>query len=252
MEVAMPSNKEAVIQTIESSGEIGVAGLAKRLHLDKGTVRKVALEAAREGRIGARNNGQGYVFFPATNQAGQRFLSDAEPSNSDQLEPVIDADFWELPTPHSDSRALVVHGAAQPADNRMAGTLAAADKARRRQDGVPLPAGYAASLNGLFAGDQDEAWASLQQRRIECAPHPSMSAGNAGGGDRRVCLDRLEGWRVNAYNQLRTRRTLLTHSEIDATRKANAAMSLATPGPRLTTPVGLCSKAYLANEVLAT
>src|ERR1700730_4845106 len=35
--------------------------------------------------------------------------------------------------------------------------------ARRRQDGVPLPAGYAASLNGLFAGDQDEAWASLQQ-----------------------------------------------------------------------------------------
>jgi hypothetical protein len=65
MENVMLSNKEAVIEVVESCSEIGVAGLAGRLRLDKGTVRKVALEAAREGRIGARNDGSGYVFFPA-------------------------------------------------------------------------------------------------------------------------------------------------------------------------------------------
>jgi hypothetical protein len=64
----MLSNKEAVVQAVESCSEIGVAGLSQRLHLDKGTVRKVALEAAKEGRIGARNNGQGYVFFSAAGQ----------------------------------------------------------------------------------------------------------------------------------------------------------------------------------------
>lgn len=57
---------------------------------------------------------------------------------------------------------------------------------------------------------------------------------------------------LTAHIQFKIRRTLLTHAAIDATRKASAAMSLATVGPRLTTPNGLWSKPYQGNEVLAT
>ena len=42
----MLTNKEAVIEAVENLGEIGVAGLSQCLDLDKGTVRKVALEAS--------------------------------------------------------------------------------------------------------------------------------------------------------------------------------------------------------------
>jgi hypothetical protein len=56
---------------------------------------------------------------------------------------------------------------------------------------------------------------------------------------------------MTGYNQLKTRRTLLLHSVIDATRKASAAMSRAIAGLRLTMPILFSSKASGANEVLA-
>jgi hypothetical protein len=46
----MLTNKEAVIQTIERYGEMGVTRLSEKLNLDKGTARKVALEAASPRR----------------------------------------------------------------------------------------------------------------------------------------------------------------------------------------------------------
>jgi hypothetical protein len=48
------------------------------------------------------------------------------------------------------------------------------------------------------------------------------------------------------------RRTLLLHAEIVAVRKASAAMSLATVGPKLTTPMLLNSKAFRVNEIFVT
>lgn len=169
----MLSNKEAVIQAVENSGEIGVAGLAERLRLDKGTVRKVALEAAREGRIGAWNDGQGYVFFPATNQAGQRFLRGAEPTNSGQSEPpVIDADFREIPPPPSSTgRALVPVG--QPFDSRTEAAVRQHARAKalaaRASQGHRIGGQFVSSLDQLFAVDPTGDFTLSAMERAEIA-----------------------------------------------------------------------------------
>lgn len=137
----MLTNKEAVIRVVESGSGIGVAGLAARLRLDKRTVRKAALEAVREGRIGTQNNGQGYVFFPTSTKSQ-----------------VIDGNFREVsaPSPASPaSRALIPVGQ-QPYDSRTAAVLAR--NAAATQRGPKLhPPGFggqiAEVLNSVFVND---------------------------------------------------------------------------------------------------
>jgi hypothetical protein len=168
----MLSNKEAVVQAVEICSEIGVAGLSQRLHLDKGTVRKVALEAVKEGRIGARNDGQGDVFFGIGGQAAepveQRVLYRADSANSPQ---VIDGEFevlsqsHELQTP-STSRALVPVATAT-FDSRLDPTLKRNALARRSPHGrgQALPGQAVALLNQAFIDDPNgtDALTALQQ-----------------------------------------------------------------------------------------
>jgi hypothetical protein len=64
-------------------------------------------------------------------------------------------------------------------------------------------------------------------------------------------FDAIEGGvEVMRHNQLKIRRTLLTHLAIVAVRNASDAMSRATAGLRLTMPILFSSKASGANEVL--
>ena len=182
----MPSNNEAVIEAVESCSEIGVAGLARRLRLDKGTVRKVALEAAKEGRVGARNDGQGYVFFRVGNQAAepieQRAPYRADPANLGSQSPqVIDGVFRVLsptsgsPVASSDSRALVVHGAAQPADSRTEAALkqlaAAKALAGRAAQGHRIAGQLITSLDQLYSADPsgDQTLTALALAEVEAA-----------------------------------------------------------------------------------
>src|SRR5271166_1187821 len=143
----MPLNKEKVIQVVEQASEIGVAGIAEHLKLDKGTVRKVALEAVREGRIGARNDGDGYVFFSigggrSTPEAsgGRREVSSlqkcdqiphSEPNQRRPEPQVIEGTFREI-VHEPRSRSLVpVEQIEQAYDSRLAGALQQHALARR-------------------------------------------------------------------------------------------------------------------------
>lgn len=116
------------------------------------------MEAAREGRIGARNNGQGYVFF-LTGIASQKDAVDHHRLERRQSEPqVIDADFREVAPNPSTSWALVPRGPAQPYDSRVAAALEQHSRARRSQSTrtITTPSNpFVASLNGLYAADPD-------------------------------------------------------------------------------------------------
>lgn len=137
----MLTNKEEVIRIVESGSGIGVADLAARLRLDKGTARKVALEAVREGRLRVQSSGQGYVFFPGSIKEHVR---------------VIGADFREVPTPAAQSSAgRAVVPAEQPYDSRTEAVLRQHAAGRRRSgDGNgEFPSPIAGALNALFAAD---------------------------------------------------------------------------------------------------
>jgi hypothetical protein len=83
----------SVINAVQTGPGIGVAGLSEVLGLDKGTVRKVALEACSEGELTAQNNGQGYVFFPASNAPALSIADHAylPPAVTQQLPASLDA-----------------------------------------------------------------------------------------------------------------------------------------------------------------
>lgn len=154
----MLSNRDAVVQAVERGGEIGVADLAAKLRLDKGTVRKCALEAARKGRIGTRNNGQGYVFFPMSRSAGGRSVV--------ALGPPIDATFREVSSAAPASRAVVPTGAAQNFDNRLEAQLARNRRGVRSsptQTGFGVTDAFSAILSDAFVSvvEDDEVLGAL-------------------------------------------------------------------------------------------
>jgi len=179
----MPSNKEMVVQAVQNSGEIGVAAISRLLRLDKGTTRKVALEAAREGRVGARNNGSGYVFFPANgvrqsppsdrnhqavghNAVDHRRQRRSESIERPQAGNVIEGEFREVP-PGASGRALVV--AEQPYDSRTASAVKqlalAKQRALRSPQGTAMGQHVIQALNEFYTADPDglETLAALQR-----------------------------------------------------------------------------------------
>jgi hypothetical protein len=141
-----------ILTAITNHPGIRAAELGRLLSRDRNQCRKAADLLVERGYAARQDTGNGWAYFPVGTAVPDR-KNALEHQRRDGAPVIIDADFREIPSVSSDSRALVVHGAAQPTDNRIAGAVAAADKARRRQGGTPLPAQYAASMNSLYELD---------------------------------------------------------------------------------------------------
>jgi hypothetical protein len=166
--------KQAIEETVIGPGEI-----ADLIGRDKSNTRAEALKLVRSGRLTARNNGNGYAFFPALSghvrsgsaDGARHFIGpidgayESQPTLQSKTQVIDDVSYKDV-TPSAAGRPLVV---TQPADSRMDMALRqharALTRAGQASQGRHMPEHEAALLNQLFVNDPDaaETAASLQQ-----------------------------------------------------------------------------------------